>query len=387
MYLENLKLKSFRNYHETELEFSPGINVLIGENAQGKTNLLEAIYVLAMTRSHRTSNDRELIEFSERNAFLEGVIAKNTGCLRLSLSLSNKGKTGRVNHLETPRLSQYIGNLNVILFSPEDLSLVKGAPTVRRRFIDMEFGQIDATYLYELTQYRTILKNRNAYLRQLQMKQANDRIYLEVLTDQLVESGARIIAKRLEFLKDLEGYARDLQKDITQGRENLSFRYKSTVNLDEAGEDQKTIAERMKREFSAVSDRETFQGTTLIGPHRDDVTFMVNDRNVQTYGSQGQQRTTALAVKLAEIGLMHDRTGEYPVLLLDDVLSELDGKRQTHLLKTIQDRVQTFLTTPGLNDVARQLIREPRMFRIHAGSIQEEPQTVTFHPKTGEDTN
>ena len=346
MRLSNLKLKNFRNYHETKLEFSPNINVLIGENAQGKTNLLESIYVLAMTKSHRTTNDRELIEFSEKSAFLEGIVEKKTGNLRLSLSLSKKGKTARVNSLETPRLSQYIGKLNVILFSPEDLSLVKGSPAVRRRFIDMEFGQIDAVYLYELTRYRTILRDRNVYLKQLQTRQSTDRVYLEVLTEQLAKSGAKIIAS----IDDLE------------------------MNQD-------AIEIRLKETFETIVDKEIFQGTTLIGPHRDDVSFKVNGKNVQTYGSQGQQRTTALAVKLAEIDLMRAKTGEYPVLLLDDVLSELDGKRQTHLLKAIQDKVQTFLTTPGLNDIARQLIKQPRLFRINAGKIEVKPETIIFYPK------
>lgn len=381
MRLSNLKLKNFRNYHETELEFSPNINVLIGENAQGKTNLLESIYVLAMTKSHRTTNDRELIEFSEKSAFLEGIVEKKTGNLRLSLALSRKGKTARVNSLETPRLSQYVGNLNVILFSPEDLSLVKGAPAVRRRFIDMEFGQMDATYLYELTQYRTILRDRNVYLKQLQTKQATDLIYLEVLTEQLAKSGARIIAKRLEFLEELENYARVLHADITQQKESLSFKYKCTAGIDDLEKNQGAIETRLKETFEAIVTKEIFQGTTLIGPHRDDVSFKVNGKNVQTYGSQGQQRTTALAVKLAEIDLMRSKTGEYPVLLLDDVLSELDGRRQTHLLKAIQDKVQTFLTTPGLNDIARQLIKQPRLFRINAGKIEVEPETITFYPE------
>ena len=381
MRLSNLKLKNFRNYHETKLEFSPNINVLIGENAQGKTNLLESIYVLAMTKSHRTTNDRELIEFSEKSAFLEGIVEKKTGNLRLSLSLSKKGKTARVNSLETPRLSQYIGKLNVILFSPEDLSLVKGSPAVRRRFIDMEFGQIDAVYLYELTRYRTILRDRNVYLKQLQTKQSTDRVYLEVLTEQLAKSGAKIILKRLEFLKELENYAKILHADITQQKENLTFKYKCTASIDDLEMNQGAIEIRLKETFETIVDKEIFQGTTLIGPHRDDVSFKVNGRNVQTYGSQGQQRTTALAVKLAEIDLMRAKTGEYRVLLLDDVLSELDGERQTHLLKAIQDKVQTFLTTPGLNDIARQLIKQPRLFRINAGKIEVKPETIVFYPK------
>ena len=182
-------------------------------------------------------------------------------------------------------------------------------------------------------------------------------------------------------LEELENYAKILHANITQQKENLTFKYKCTAGIDDLDKNQDAIEIRLKEMFETIVDKEIFQGTTLIGPHRDDVSFKVNGKNVQTYGSQGQQRTTALAVKLAEIDLMRAKTGEYPVLLLDDVLSELDGKRQTHLLKTIQDKVQTFLTTPGLNDIARQLIKQPRLFRINAGKIEVEPETITFYPK------
>lgn len=175
MYLEELELRNFRNYQTVAVKFSPQINVLIGKNAQGKTNLLEAIYVLAMARSHRTNNERELISFKQKEAYLSGRVMRKLGSLPLEISLSRKGKKAKVNHLEQARLSQYIGNLNVILFAPEDLSLVKGSPAIRRRFIDMEFGQIDPRYLYNLTRYRTILKQRNNYLKQLQQKKRRIR--------------------------------------------------------------------------------------------------------------------------------------------------------------------------------------------------------------------
>ena len=383
MYLEKLKLRHFRNYHEQELEFSPHINILIGENAQGKTNLLEAIYVLAMARSHRTANDRELIEFEgKEGAFIEGRVQKHLGSVRLSLALTKQGKKARVNQLEQTRLSQYIGNLNVILFAPEDLALVKGSPAVRRRFVDMEFGQIDAAYLHELTKYRTILKNRNSYLKQLQQKKADDRIYLEVLTAQLVKAGAFILEKRCYFLAQLEQYAAKIQTQISQDKEQLKIEYKTSIHDQIQKLSRTEIEACYTQTFQKYVDKEIFQGTTLIGPHRDDVLFKVNGKNVQIYGSQGQKRTTALAVKLAEIDLMHDQTGEYPVLLLDDVLSELDGKRQTHLLKAIQDKVQTFLTTPALNDVAKKIIKEPKMFYIHKGQIETGDKTKTqiFYP-------
>lgn len=373
MYLSELELKNFRNYQSENLKFSPQINVLIGQNAQGKTNLLESIYFLAMARSHRTTMDKEMINFQEDIALIKGIVQKQIGQVKLEINLSNKGKKAKVNYLEQPKLSQYIGQLNVILFAPEDLAIVKGAPAVRRRFIDMEYGQIDPVYLHALANYRVILRQRNKYLKDLQMKKISDRVYLEVLTEQLADFGAKIIFRRLEFLKQLEKFAQNLHAQITQGKECLTFEYVSSLkNFENKSSDEMKIL--FMQQFSQITNKEILQGTTLLGPHRDDVKFLLNDKNVQVYGSQGQQRTTALSVKLAEIDVMKEHTGEYPILLLDDVLSELDGARQTHLLKTIQDKVQTFLTTPGLSDVARQLINEPKIFHIDTGKVTVEDE-------------
>ncbi|HIX01952.1 MAG TPA: DNA replication/repair protein RecF [Candidatus Ligilactobacillus excrementigallinarum] len=388
MYLKNLQLHHFRNYADADVEFSPSINVLIGENAQGKTNLLESIYVLAMTRSHRTNNDKELIEFSQDASQVSGVVERQLGPLKLELDIGKRGKKAKANHIEKARLSEYLGQLNVILFAPEDLALVKGAPTVRRRFIDMEFGQISPKYLHDLTQYRSILKQRNRYLKQLQTKEADDKVYLDVLSEQLAAVGGAIITQRIKFLSELEKYAQQLHQSITQGRERLTFEYESAVkNADELSEIE--AAQALMDLYTRNQQKEIFQGTTLYGIHRDDVRFLLNGKNVQTYGSQGQQRTTALSVKLAEIDLMKNQTGEYPILLLDDVLSELDGTRQTHLLKTIQDKVQTFLTTPGLSDVARNLIHEPKIFYIQDGKISTDSalKTEIFYPKNSTDTS
>ncbi|AVL00887.1 DNA replication/repair protein RecF [Pediococcus inopinatus] len=371
MYLENLSLHNFRNYTDLKTEFIPGVNVLLGANAQGKTNLLESIYVLALTRSHRTSNDRDLINWDADTAQLATRVKKTMSSMPLELELSAKGKRARVNHIEQSKLSQYIGQLNVILFAPEDLSLVKGSPAIRRRFIDMEFGQMSSKYLYNSAQYRTILKQRNQYLKQLKFKVHSDKVFLGVLSDQLAAYGAEIIFQRRQFLKKLEKWAQQLHTQISLGKEHLTFEYVSQVDQGkELTVDQ--LYTKLQEAFVEHQERELQQGTTLVGPQRDDVRFLVNGKNVQTFGSQGQQRTTALSVKLAEIDLMKEETGEYPILLLDDVLSELDDDRQTHLLKTIQNKVQTFLTTTSLSGVARQLIDEPRIFTISNGTLHKE---------------
>ncbi|MGQ4572889.1 DNA replication/repair protein RecF [Leuconostoc pseudomesenteroides] len=373
MELESLTLKNYRNYGDLTLEFSDGVNVFLGENAQGKTNLLESIYVLALARSHRTSSDKDLIQWSEKEATISGRVKCAISDTPLSLNFSNKGKKARVNHLEQSKLSQYIGQLNVILFAPEDLELVKGAPSVRRRFIDMEFGQMNPLYLYNTTQYKRILKERNAYLKRLQLKQTADTVFLDVLSEQLVNVGAQILLARESFLKKLEQAAQPIHAEISDQRETLHLVYNSSVNFDEK-DDLAGVTAAFEAALLKQRAREIMMGSTLLGPHRDDLQFIVNDNDVAVFGSQGQQRTTALAVKLAEIDLMQQETGEYPVLLLDDVLSELDANRQTHLLLAIQDKVQTFITAPSLTDVARQLIHTPKVFHVKHGEITLETE-------------
>lgn len=369
MKLLNIKLRNFRNYEETELLFSPHINVLLGENAQGKTNLLEAIYVLALTRSHRTANDKELINWQSSNAQIAAQIEKQNGVLPLELDLGSRGKKAKVNHLEQAKLSSYVGQLNVILFAPEDLQIVKGAPQKRRKFMDMEFGQMSNKYLYNSSQYRKILKQRNKYLKDLHRQTSTDKVYLSVLSDQLAAFGAEIIFQRLQLIKQLEKFAQQIHSEISQGKETLVLDYHTSIPVANPISVE-ALYQYLQQQYQQIQAKEIMQATTLLGPHRDDLQFLVNDKNVAAFGSQGQQRTTALALKLAEIDLMKEQTNEYPVLLLDDVLSELDDYRQTHLLTAIQDKVQTFLTTTSLSGVQQELLRDPRIFKIKAGQVQ-----------------
>lgn len=376
MHLENIELQNYRNYEHAELTFSSSINVLIGENAQGKTNLIESIYFLAMSRSHRTSRDRELIRWDSEFAKVKGLLKKKSHSVPLEIILSKLGKNAKLNHLEQKKLSDYIGQLNVILFAPEDLSLVKGSPSVRRKFIDMELGQMNKIYLYHLTQYQKILKQRNQFLKQAKYNNKYDKIYLEVLTEQLAAEAAEVLHARFLFVDQLSEWANAVQKDISNEKEQLTIRYKTSANVDKEMSVEE-IFNQLKEDYQSSMTQEVDQGTTTTGPHRDDLVFYVNERNVQTYGSQGQQRTTALSLKLAEIELMHEMTGEYPILLLDDVLSELDDSRQTHLLETIQNKVQTFITTTSLDGVQMELLNDPLIFHVSNGSIIEEDEGQT----------
>lgn len=369
MLIERLQLKNFRNYESCDLTFSKKVNVIIGENAQGKTNLMEAIYVLALTRSYRTSRERELIRFGANFAKINGKIFKKERHLPLEIIITPQGKKAKLNHLEQKRLSNYIGAFNIVMFAPEDLALVKGSPQVRRRFIDVELGQIQPRYLYHLSQYQRILKQRNHLLKQIQTKQTTDDMMLDILTEQLIEHAATILHRRFIFLKKLRKWAHEIHQNISRQLETLHITYNATIDVLEEDLLEK-ITNKYIESFFKIRQNEINRGTTLIGPHRDDLIFFINDKNVQQFGSQGQQRTTALSIKLAEIELIYEEVGAYPVLLLDDVLSELDDQRQSHLLNTIQGKVQTFVTTTSVDGIDHQTLRQAEMFKVVAGKVQ-----------------
>ena len=368
MKLTNLQLQNFRNYESVQLEFTDGVHVFIGENAQGKTNLMESIYALAMTKSHRTTNDKELIGWNKEFATIKGTVEKTATKTNLELQFSKKGKIAKVNYLEQKRLSSYLGNLNVILFAPENLTLVKGSPQNRRKFVDMELGQMSSLYLYDLVEYNRVLKQRNTYLKQLAIKKKQPDEYLDVLSEMLSELASKIVFHRLDFMKQLEALAIPIHDQLSLGREKFSVSYQATIPLED-GLTPEQMKEIYMNQFKKNQTREADQATTLIGPHRDDLIFYLNEIPVQTYGSQGQQRSTVLSLKLAEIELMKLSTGEYPLLLLDDVLSELDDDRQTHLIKAIENKVQTFITTTSLDGIKQQFINEPVVIPIEKGTI------------------
>ncbi|MBP2243142.1 DNA replication and repair protein RecF [Cytobacillus eiseniae] len=368
MHIEQLLLNNYRNYEQLEVHFENKVNVILGENAQGKTNVMESIYVLAMAKSHRTSNDKDLIRWDQEYAKIEGRVQKNHGSLPMQLVISKKGKKAKCNHIEQQRLSQYVGNMNVVMFAPEDLDLVKGSPQVRRRFIDMEIGQVSPIYLHDMSQYQKILRQRNHYLKQLQIKKVTDHTMLEILTEQFIQMAVKIISKRFAFLQLLEKWAVPIHQGISRGLETLKIEYKPSADVSDEQELSKMI-NIYEEKFAKIKNREIERGTTMFGPHRDDLLFFVNGRDVQTFGSQGQQRTTALSVKLAEIELIHSEMGEYPLLLLDDVLSELDDYRQSHLLNTIQGKVQTFVTTTSVDGIDHQTLKEAAAFHVKTGEI------------------
>ncbi|GIP36032.1 DNA replication/repair protein RecF [Paenibacillus sp. J2TS4] len=370
MLLKKLALKNYRNYAEIELNTAHNVNIFMGLNAQGKTNLLEAIYVLALSKSHRTHQDKQLIRWNEEYAQLYAEVDKKYGLCKLSLSVTSQGKKAKINGLEQKKLSGFIGTLNVVMFAPEDLEIVKGAPGIRRRFMDMEIGQVHPGYLHEMNQYQKVLNQRNNYLRQLWGKPDVSESMLEIWNEQLAQYGTKIVKKRQSFIKKLQKWAEFIHSGITNGVEKLQIEYRPSIEANDP-EEETILLDRFMIKLSQMKEQEIRRGATLIGPHRDDMGFYINGREVQVYGSQGQQRTTALSLKLAELELIREELGEYPILLLDDVLSELDPYRQTQLIETFQDKVQTFITTTALDSVNMDKLSDAAIFHVKNGVVSD----------------
>lgn len=367
MFLNSIELHNYRNYASLQLETPNMVNIFLGQNAQGKTNLLEAIFVIALTKSHRTSKDKELIGWESDSARISGEVAKKYGSVKLDLLFSSQGKKAKVNGLEQRKLSDFVGTLNVVMFAPEDLEIVKGTPGVRRRFLDMEIGQVQPGYLYTLQQFGKVLQQRNNYLKGAGPGGLNEQM-LEVWNMQLAEYSVKIMKKRKQFIHKLQTYAEKIHSGITNGSEVLKIEYRPSFDID-LQEDESVLFEQFMIKLTQVRDQEIRRGVTLVGPHRDDLAFFINGKEAQTYGSQGQQRTTALSLKLAEIELIHEEIGEYPILLLDDVLSELDQNRQTQLIETFQSKVQTFITTTGLESVNESRLQDAGIYYVHNGIV------------------
>lgn len=367
MILRKLEVHDFRNYHSLSLSLSPHITIFVGQNAQGKTNILESVLLLALAKSHRAGKDSEMIRWEAESAFVTGEVERNQRRYSLDLRIMKHGKKVRINGLEKRRISDFIGHLNVVLFAPEDLMLVKGGPQARRRFLDIELGQMSPQYLYNLAQYQKVLQQRNNILKNSDRLDKSLLDMLSVWDEQLIEYGSKLILKRLEFVSKLQQFSSNIHQRITSGGEELTLQYKSSLL-----EDLPLLEElrlRFEQQLKGKQKEDFRRGSTSVGPHRDDVEVRIDGKNVHTFGSQGQQRTAALSMKLAEIDLIRYEVGEYPVLLLDDVLSELDEMRQLHLLESMGERVQTFITTTmtyGLEELMRE---KAVVYRVHQGTL------------------
>jgi DNA replication and repair protein RecF len=368
MFIKHLKLEHYRNINHLELNTDAPVNIIIGPNAQGKTNILESIFVLALTKSHRTPRDKELIRWDAETARIIGEIDKKYGTSKLDLQINTRGKTAKLNGLEQRKLSGFIGSMNVVMFAPEDLEIVKGAPAVRRRFMDMELGQVHPAYLHHLLQYQKIVIQKNSAIKKINLYDKDHQVMIDVWNQQLVEHGVKIMKNRQNFIKKLQKWAEQIHSGITNSKEKIRIVYRPSFDCEEF-QDETVLINQFMIKLSQVREQEQRRGVCLIGPHRDDMEFYINGKEVLAYGSQGQQRTTALSLKLAELELMREEVGEYPILLLDDVLSELDQYRQTQLIETFQDKVQTFITTTVIESINPAKLIQAQLFHVQEGQV------------------
>ena len=357
MILKSLDLKNFRNYDRESFVFDAGTNVLYGDNAQGKTNVLEAIFVGGTTKSHKGSPDREMVRKGENDGHIRFVVDKDGRETTVEIHLHSQGKKGiAIDRLPVRKSEELLGICHLVFFSPEDLGIIKEGPETRRQFIDMELCQMNRIYMHYLVDYRKNLKQRNALLKQISEKPSL-RETLEIWNQGLIENGKKIIALRREFIDELQSIMQEKHKTLTGGTEDILMKYEPCVS-------EKSFEEKL---FLA-EDRDVFQGTTTVGPHRDDVAFLNGDEDIRKFGSQGQKRTAALSLKMAEIELVEQRIGDKPILLLDDVLSELDRNRQNYLLDQIQG-VQTIITCTGLEEFVKNGVGIDKTFHIVNGGI------------------
>ena len=376
MKIKSLKLLYFRNYLSTNIEVHPSLNVLVGNNANGKTNIIESIFCLALGKSYRTKSDSECIMFGETATAMSCIVNKNNRELDIMLGINNKGKSAKIAGIKKTKLTDFVGELNVVLFSPEDLQIVKGSPTLRREFMNREFYQFSRIYHKYYLMYQHLLKQRNSYLKDMR-KNPKDEMslaYLETLTSQLAKVALYITKERVSFVQDISKLTYKNMLNISNGQETLKIKYKSSVldalNISEIN-DESFTEENLTKVMMKKSFDDIMRGSTKIGPQHDDLEFYINDLDAKMYASQGQQRSIVLSLKLAEINYLKEKTGTYPVLLLDDVLSELDKNRQLKLLDAINENVQTFITTPSISDIKEDLLKKAKVFKIEEGNISE----------------
>ena len=358
MFIKSLRLADFRSYEALELQFSEGTNILYGDNAQGKTNILEALYMVATTKSHRGVRDRDMIRFGCEEGHIRTVIIRNGIDYQVDMHLrSGRSKGIAINGQRIRKASELMGLLHIVFFSPEDLTIVKNGPAYRRHFIDMELCQLDAEYLFNLNQYNRIVEQRNKLLHDMAYEPSL-ALTLDVWDGKLLEFGRKIIRRRQEFMDSLNGMIGEIHLGLTGGKEHLHVVYEPNVTV-----------ENYEAELRRSLDRDRILKSTTTGPHKDDFSFICDEIDIRRFGSQGQQRTCALSLKLSELRLVEQLIGEKPVLMLDDVLSELDSGRQNYLLRALGG-IQTFITCTGLDEFVNNRFSIDTLYRVSEGRAE-----------------
>ena len=357
MYIESIELKNFRNYQSLCLEFDRGTNIFYGDNAQGKTNILEAAYLCGTTKSHRGGKDKEMIQFDSDEAHIRMRVNKDGVSRRIDMHLKkNKSKGIAIDGIPIKKAGELFSILNMVFFSPEDLNIIKNGPGERRRFMDLELCQLDKIYLSNLSSYNHVLNQRNKLLKDLAF-QDSLRSTLDVWDMQLARYGEMIIKSRGNFIEEMNRLIEGIHSSITGGKETIRLVYEPN-----------TEAEALLSRLTADREKDCRFKITSAGPHRDDLCVLVNGIDIRKYGSQGQQRTAALSLKLSEIYMIKKIVKDMPVLLLDDVLSELDSSRQNYLLNSIHE-VQTMITCTGLDDFIDRRFHISKIFKVVDGNV------------------
>ena len=364
MYLKNLKIQNFRNYDTLNIELNKNLNIIYGKNGQGKTNLLESIYVLAMTKSHRSYIDNNLIKVNKKFFKINGNLYIDKIKTKLEIMYDNKNKILKLDNNEIKKISNYISKMNIIIFYPDDLNLIKGSPSERRKFLNSEISQLSGEYLIILNDYYKLLKMRNDYLKNNNI----DLNYLDILTNYLIEKAIIIYKMRKKFIDKLNEKITSIYKNISN-LDNLKINYKTSFNI--KNYDKIELKKQLKCEFNKIRKKEIKNKITLIGPHRDDLEFLIDYQNLKIYGSQGQQRMAILAIKIAEIEIIKKYKDNYPILLLDDVFSELDKIKKNNLLKYIEKNIQTIITTTDLTNISKKIREKAKLIKIENGKIVE----------------
>ncbi len=374
MYFKSIKITNFRNYETLSLDLHKGINILYGKNAQGKTNLLESIYVLGLTKSHRDFIDHDLIKNGEKNASIEGVLKKDLFPTTMKINISQYDKKLELDNTRITKHSLYLSKANIIIFYPDDLELIKGSPTIRRRYLNLEISQLDSSYYVILNDFRKILKMRNDYLKKISNLEYYDTNYLEVLNKYYVDKAYMLFKMRKKFIERMNEYNKKIFETLSQ-IPNFHLVYKSSFDLTLT--DEKEIKEAFMKKMEHVFLTEKKLKMTLLGPHREDFMFYTDDIDLKKYGSQGQQRMAVIAIKLSEIEIFKKYKNVTPILLLDDVFSELDKRKKNNLLKYIKKSVQTIITTTDLTTIHKKIKENAKLIEIENGKIKHIEEVKT----------
>lgn len=369
MKLTKINLVNFRNCSNINISLGERMNIFIGDNAQGKTNILEGITILGLTKSHRVGNNPNIIMFSKKKSIIKGTVKRNKIITKLEVNVSEDGKCLKVNGSDIKRVADYISNLNVIIFTPDDLEIIKGSPNIRRNLLNIQLSQLSKIYLNTYNEYNKLLKTRNEYLKILFNNSIADKTYLDIITDKLIEKAVIIYKKRYEYIelinKNIDVYFKSISKDS-----GLKITYLPNIEFTDFEEE--SLRSTLKKKFSKSYSKELNYGMTLYGPHRDDFIFELCGKDLKLFGSQGQQKVAILSFKLAEIPIFIDMCGTEPVLLLDDIFSELDIKKRNQLLKFINENdVQTIITTTDLKNISKKYLNESYIYEVENGNIEK----------------